>query len=178
MTEQVWAVDSSLSQLAVAFADVDSPAVVVKTLITRTTEREGARLGLLDRQLRIAARQWADEFPPACCWVEMPAGRFPNPQLAYAVGVVQAALFETLAVPVWTLGPSVWKRRTVGAGNATKPQVRAWVDRLGVDVRNQDEADAVAIASPAGRCCSSARGMPWRDDGRPTKVVRFRARTR
>jgi Holliday junction resolvasome RuvABC endonuclease subunit len=80
----------------------------------------------------------------------MPAGRFRSPQLSYAVGVVQAALFETLAVPVWTIPSGAWKKRTIGVGNATKPQVRAWVDRLGVAVRSQDEADAVANAC-AGR---------------------------
>jgi Holliday junction resolvasome RuvABC endonuclease subunit len=156
VSEHVWAVDPALARLAFAFADVDSSAVAVETLVTRTTEREGARLGLLDRQLRIYARQAAGRFPPACVWVEQPSGRFPKPQLSYAVGVVQAALFETLACPVWTITSGAWKRRTVGVGNATKPQVRAWVDRLGVDVDSQDEADAVAIAC-AGRAMLLAR---------------------
>ena len=75
MTEFVWAVDPGLSRLAVPFADVGSAAVIVETLITRTDEREGARLGLLDRQLRIAAAQWAGRLPPACVWVEQPSGR-------------------------------------------------------------------------------------------------------
>ena len=63
---------------------------------------------------------------------------------------MQAALFETLAVPVWTIPSGAWKKRTIGVGNATKPLVRAWVDRLGVAVASQDEADACAIAC-AGR---------------------------
>lgn len=146
----MWGFDPGLAVQAVAFADVASPALEVRTLITRTTEREGARLGLLDRQLRIAARQWAGEFPPEVVWVEQPSGRFTNLQLVYAVGVIQAALFETLAVPVWSIPSGAWKRRTVGVGNATKPQVRAWVDDLGVEVDGQDQADAVAIAY-AGR---------------------------
>ncbi len=153
--EFVWAVDPALSRLAFAFAEVDAATVHVRTLMTRTEEREGARLGLLDRQLRIAARQWAGPFPPACVWVEQPSGRFRAPQLLYAVGVIQAALFETLACPVWTVPSSAWKRRTVGRGNATKEQVRAWVDRLEVDVSSQDEADAVAIAC-AGRAMLAA----------------------
>jgi Holliday junction resolvasome RuvABC endonuclease subunit len=146
----VWGVDPGIAVQAVAFADIESPVVQVRTLITRCDEREGARLGLLDRQLRIAARQWAGSFPPEVVWVEAPAGRFRNPQLVYAVGVIQAALFETLGVPVWSIPSGAWKRRTVGVGNATKPQVRAWVDELGVDVDSQDEADAVAVAC-AGR---------------------------
>jgi Holliday junction resolvasome RuvABC endonuclease subunit len=156
MSESVRAVDPAMAKLAVAFADLDSAAVEVVSLITRTEERDGARLGLLDRQLRIAARQWAGRFPPACVWVEQPSGRFVQPQLSYAVGVIQAALFETLACPVWTIPSGAWKKRTVGVGNATKPQVRAWVDRLGVEVGSQDEADAVAIAC-AGRAMFAAR---------------------
>ena len=150
MSEFVWAVDPGLSRLAVAFADITAMGVAVETLVTRTTEREGARLGLLDRQLRIAGRQWASRFPPVAVWVEQPSGRFTNLQLAYCCGVVQAALFEALACPVWSIASSAWKRRTVGVGNATKPQVSAWVERLGVDVVSHDEADAVAMAC-AGR---------------------------
>lgn len=149
-SEYVWAVDPAVTRLAFAFAAVDSPAVDVETLDVRTTEREGARLGLLDRRIRLYARQAARRFPPACVWVEQPSGRFPLPQLAYAVGVTQAALFEVLACPVWTIPSGTWKRRTVGVGNASKPQVAAWVARLGVEVDSQDEADAVAIAC-AGR---------------------------
>jgi len=53
VTAFVWGCDVSLSLLAFGFADLESDAVAVESLITRTTEREGARLGLLDRQLRI-----------------------------------------------------------------------------------------------------------------------------
>ena len=149
-SEFVWGIDPALSRLAFAFAALDSDAITVETLITRCEEREGARLGLLLRQLHIYARQAAGRFPPAVCWVEQPSGRFRNLQLTYATGVVQAALFEALACPVWSIASSAWKRRTVGVGNATKEQVAAWVDALGVDVDGQDEADAVAIAV-AGR---------------------------
>jgi Holliday junction resolvasome RuvABC endonuclease subunit len=79
-------------------------------------------------------------------------------QLTYATGVVQAAMFEALGVPVFTVPSSAWKRRTVGVGNATKSQVRAWVDRLGVEVGDQDQADAVAIAL-AGR--AMVRAGSW-----------------
>lgn len=159
MSEFVWAVDPAVSRLAFAFADVASPAVDVETLITRCDAREGERLGLMDRQVRIYARQAAGRYPPACVWVEQASGRFPNPQLAYSVGVVQAAIFEALGgIPVWTMPSGTWKRRTVGRGNATKPQVRAWVQALGVAARSQDEADAVAIAC-AGR--AMLLGRSW-----------------
>jgi Holliday junction resolvasome RuvABC endonuclease subunit len=155
VSDFVWGVDVALSRLAVAFADTASSSIEVTTLVTATDEREGARLGLLDRQLRIAARQWAGTWRPTVVWVEQPSGRFRNPQLVYATGVVQAALYEALGCPVWTIPSGRWKKATVGVGNATKPQVRAWVDRRGVDVDGQDEADAVAIAC-AGRAMLTA----------------------
>jgi len=150
LREHVWGVDPAVSRLAFGFAPVDGGPIVVETLFTGSAAREGQRLGWLDRQVRIAARQLAAEFPPACVWVEQPSGRFRNLALAYAVGVVQAALFEALGAPVWTVPSSTWKQRTVGAGNASKAQVAAWVTAQGADFASQDEADAYAIAA-AGR---------------------------
>src|SRR5947209_2101060 len=115
MPECVWGVDPAVSRLAVAFAPVDGGQVRAVTLRTDSEAREGQRLGWLDRQIRIVARQWASEFPPACVWVEQPSGRFRNLALVYATGVIQAALFETLACPVWTVPSSTWKQRSVGA---------------------------------------------------------------
>lgn len=150
MREAVWGIDVATAHLAFAFADTESDAVDVETLITRTTEREGARLGLIDRQLRIYGAQTAGRYPPACVWVEQPSGRFIKPQLYYVVGVIMAALFETLACPVWSIPPGAWKKRSVGVGNATKAQVQGWVERQRHSFDGEHEADAVAIAC-AGR---------------------------
>jgi Holliday junction resolvasome RuvABC endonuclease subunit len=150
----VWAVDPAVSRLAFAFADLESEAIEVETLLVDSEAREGQRLGWLDRQVRIYARQVAARRPPACVWVEQPSGRYRNLPLTYAVGVVQAALFEALACPVWTLPSSTWRHRTVGVGNATKPQVAAWVAER-ADVDGQDEADAYCIAA-AGRAMVAA----------------------
>lgn len=152
----VWGVDVAMAKLAFAFADTESPRVEVASLRMRTEDREGARLGLIDRKVRIYAAAVARQFPPACVWVEQPSGRFPKPQLYYCAGVTMAALFETLACPVWSIPPKTWKQRTVGSGNATKAHVRAWVDSLGLEVDSQDEADAVAIAC-AGRAMLLSR---------------------
>ncbi len=141
----VWGIDPALSRLAFAFAEVGSERVEVEMLHTGCDATEGERLGLLDRQVRIVARQFAGSFPPVVVWVEQPSGRFRNLPLTYAVGVVQAAVFEVVGCPVWTIPSGAWKRRTVGVGNATKAQVMAWSERLAV-VDGQDEADAVAIA--------------------------------
>lgn len=148
--EYVWGIDPAVVRLAFAFAPVDGGSLTVETLNTASDTTEGERLGLLDRQTRIYARQLAGDFPPAACWVEQPSGRYRNLPLTYACGVVQAALFETLGVPVWTIPSSAWKARTIGVGNATKAQVAAWVVAQGADFNGQDEADAFAIAV-AGR---------------------------
>ena len=148
-TTFVWGIDPAVARLAFAFAPVDGGPIEVETLTTAGDATEGERLGLLDRQVRIFARQRAADLPPAVCWVEQPSGRFRNLPLTYAVGVVQAALFETLGVPVWTIPSSTWKQRTVGVGNATKAQVMTWAERVAT-VDGQDEADAVGIAH-AGR---------------------------
>lgn len=153
--EWVWGVDPAVSRVAFAFAPVDGGEVVVETLTVDTEEREGARLGLLDRRVRMFASARAAEFPPAVVWVEQPSGRHRNLPLTYAVGVIQAALAESLGVPVWTIPSSTWKARTVGVGNATKAQVAAWVERQGAGFASQDEADAVAIAA-AGRAMLAA----------------------
>lgn len=155
-SEHVWGVDVATAHLAFAFADLESDTVAVETLITRTTEREGARLGLIDRQLRIYGAQMATRFPPACVWVEQPSGFRRIPQLSYVTGVVMAALFETLACPVWSISSGAWKKRTVGVGTATKLQIQAWVERQRIVFDGEHEADAAAIAC-AGRAMFSAR---------------------
>lgn len=154
-SEYVWGIDPSLSRVAIAFASLSNNTIDVRSLCTRSDTSEGERLGLLDRQVRIFTAQCAGNYPPAVVWIEQPSGRFRNLALTYCVGVIQAAVFETLRCPVWTIPSSAWKVRTVGVGNATKPQVRAWVHQVGVNVATQDEADAVAIAS-AGRAMTQA----------------------
>lgn len=156
--EYVWAVDPAVSRLAFAFAPLGAAPVIVETLHIDSEAREGRRLGLLDRQVRIAAGQWAVDYPPAVVWVEQPSGRYRNLPLTYAVGVVMAALSEALACPVWTMPSSAWKKRTVGCGNASKAQVARWVAARGADLASQDEADAYAL-SEAGR--AMVRAGAW-----------------
>lgn len=154
-TEYVWGIDVATSKIAFAFAPVPDGQITVDMLYNGTDAREGQRLGWLDRQIRIYAGTRMRGFPPACVWVEQPTGRFPNLQLTYAAGVVQAALFETLACPVWTIPVSTWKQRTVGKGNATKQDVFVWATRRQSAISNQDEADAYCIAA-AGRAMLNA----------------------
>lgn len=146
----IWGVDPALSRLAFAFAPEDGGAIELETLATRSDATEGERLGLLDRQVSIFARQRAADWLPVAVWVEQPSGRFRNLPLTYAVGVIQAALYETLHVPVWTIPSSTWKCATVGRGNADKEAVAHWVRLQGAKATGQDEADAYCIAA-AGR---------------------------
>lgn len=152
----VWGVDVALARLAFGFAPDDGGAIEVSTLITRCDATEGERLGLLDRQVRIYARQAAEAFPPTAVWVEQASGRFRAPQLVYAVGVVQAAIFETLHCPVWSIPSGKWKKVALGRGNATKGEIAAWVAERSSAPASQDEADAYAIAA-AGRAMLAAR---------------------
>lgn len=153
----VWGIDPAVSRLAFAFAPVDDGPITVETLSTASDATEGERLGLFDRQVRIYARQRAGDFPPAVVWVEQPSGKWRAPALVYATGVVQAAVFETVGVPVWTIPSSTWKLRTVGKGNATKAQIAAWVVAQGADFNGQDEADAYAIAHAGRAMLASGR---------------------
>ena len=75
MSGYVWGIDLALSRLAFACAEIGSDVVAVEALITRTDATEGERLGLLDRQVRIYARQLAARYVPEVIWVEQPSGR-------------------------------------------------------------------------------------------------------
>ena len=111
--------------------------------------------------------RWADPEQPESCGTAQPIVEPSSrrtlmidlSQICAQIDAVTAEIKiapDPAAVRRWTIPSGAWKRRTVGVGNATKPQVRAWVDRLGVAVRLQDEADAVAIAC-AGRAMLIAR---------------------
>lgn len=151
MSEQfIWGVDPALSPMAFAFISLGWSVIEAETLVTHTDAHDGERLGLLDRRLRSYAQQAARAYPPLCVWVEQPSGHWRIPQLSYCVGVAQAALYEILGVPVWSISSGAWKRRAVWYGAAIKAQVLAWVEGIGVGVDSEDQADAVAIAVAGG----------------------------
>jgi len=84
------------------------------------------------------------------------SGRFPNPHLVSAYGVIQAALYGALSdtykhpVSVVPITSGSWKKAAVGAGAAGKPEVLEWAQANGYEGNHQDSADAWAIAR-AGR---------------------------
>lgn len=86
--EHMWGIDPAVGRRAFAFAAVDGTAVEVETLVTDSSTTEGERLGLLDRQVRIYARQAAGRYPPAVVWVEQPSGEAD----AYAIAAAGRAM--------------------------------------------------------------------------------------
>ena len=80
--------------MAVAF----QPGGHVETVEFDKTLVTAARLDDIQERTLAAATRWADEYPPFFVWVEQPAayGRQVEPQLQYAVGVVQQALYQAL----------------------------------------------------------------------------------
>lgn len=146
----VWGVDPAVARVAFAHADMHTQRIHATLAQHKTTALEGERLALLADLVRRHAEDTAVVHPPSVVFVEQPSGKFQSPQLLYATGVIQAALFEELQVPVWTIPSGKWKRTALGYGNASKEQVAAWITAHNWHAGTQDEADAIAIAH-AGR---------------------------
>lgn len=167
----VWGVDVSTKRLAIG---CDGPDVSVHLREFDPRLKTGARLCEIYRWTRNFAAELAKDRPPLFVWVEQPAsyGRIVEPQLMYAVGVVQAALYDALeqrnAFPteVRTVAVAEWKKASVGHGNADKAQVLEWAKADGFETDHvcrvkkcthsaHDRADAWAIA----RAGSALLGM-------------------
>lgn len=145
MSSWVWGVDPSTVRLAVGLAGADG-LEVRSTDFTRMEPRTGERLRAVHDETFGIAFRLRREFPPCAIFVEQPFayGRHVEPELFYAVGVIQAALAPF--APVQTVAVSTWKKRSVGKGTATKLDVFRWAEQHGYRGNSQDEADALAIA--------------------------------
>lgn len=156
IVDYVWGVDVSTQRVAIAF---NGPILDVRTVEFDSNIITGRRLHEVYFQVLISAKAWAAEFPPYFCWVEQPAayGRPVEPQLMYAVGVTQAALYRALCdrfqfpVEVRTLPVGQWKKGAIGHGNADKAQVFTWAREQGYAGDSQDEADAWGVAWAGAR---------------------------
>jgi hypothetical protein len=155
-----WGVDPSTLRVALAMIDAECRHSVVTASFDR-------RLPTIDRLPEVRARTLAlasaaaEVARPGVIAVEKPAGfgKRPNPELAYAVGVIMCALGE--AVPVATLvlvEGSKWKRVACGDGAIAKPKrpdepyaVLTWARTLGYRGTSWDEADACGVAEWARR---------------------------
>ena len=59
---------------------------------------------------------------------------------------VITAWCEEIGLPYSSVPVGMWKKKLTGNGNAGKPVVMAHVQKLGFDIKNQNAADALAIA--------------------------------
>lgn len=160
-----WGVDGSTVRLSVAYA---APAGRRGVRTVPFARAEGpARLSEIYAQTRLFALNacHAAGFPwPGLVLVEQPSGKMENPNLSYAVGVIQAALYDGLysalgrAVRIETCTSSWWKKRACGRGNLYKPKSRGdeygvlqWARQNGYAGVSWDEADAWGIAEAARR---------------------------
>lgn len=135
----VWGVNPGPTSVVFAVAHAGQDGLItIETLTTASTARHGQRLGWLDRQLRIYARQLAGSAPPVAVWVNAPDACRLDLSLAFTVGVTQAALSEALAeVPVGAVPPATWRSG------------RTWGARAERALGGQQEADAFCVAATA-----------------------------
>jgi hypothetical protein len=165
-----WGVDPSTVRLSVAYVTPEGARGVRTVPFARADG--SARLSEIYAQTRLFARHvwspWTEarvDFPaPGLVLVEQPSGKMENPNLSYAVGVIQAALYDGLysalgrAVRIETCTSSWWKKRACGRGNLYKPKLRGdeyevltWARQNGYAGSSWDEADAWGIAEAARR---------------------------
>jgi hypothetical protein len=161
-----WGVDPSTVRLSVAFVTPEGRRGVRTVPFARAGGP--ARLSEIYAQTRLFALEgWVHAgFPlPGLVLVEQPSGKMENPNLSYAVGVIQAALYDGLysmidrPVQIETCTSSWWKKRACGRGNIFKPKKRdmdpygvlTWARQNGYAGSSWDEADAWGIAEAARR---------------------------
>ena len=160
-----YGVDTSVSRIAIGWADGSCRRGQVTFPLPSLAG--GERLAHAFAVVRdgVAERIAAGRLPlPGLIMVEQPSGKSLNLQLAYMVGVVQAAVFEgavlggASAPRVETVTSSWWKKRACGNGAIYKPRrgdtheygVLTWARANGYTGCSYDEADALAMAE-AGR---------------------------
>lgn len=156
-------VDVSTKRLALA----DSHGYT-DSLMLMTSPDRAANLADAHHRSGIFARQFLDGRKVHAVFIETPGGKFLHPYLMQTVGAVTAGIWWGLrgvdrhpvtcfAVPVAT-----WKKRSVGKGNAGKPEILAWAQERGYEGQcsgclargkacrkpseAHDEADALGIA--------------------------------
>lgn len=158
-------VDPSTLRVAAAVISPDgSRRVATRSFIRATGSR---RLAFIYRD----TFEFVRELPPVGFgFVEMPGGKHVPPELSWAVGVIQAAVYAALHRPdcpptVELIPPATWKKLACGAGNLYKPKrerggpppafadypVAVWARENGYTGSSWDECDALGIAVAARR---------------------------
>ncbi|HEY5708596.1 MAG TPA: hypothetical protein VIS51_04310 [Solirubrobacterales bacterium] len=151
----VWGVDVGLKHIAcVAIGDRGTVPWQID-LKYPSTFRLPDKLALMHIQLLTWWPELWATVSPDMVWVEQPAGRFTNPSLYAAWGIVQASLREGLApltnypTPILPIVPSEWKKIAIGRGDANKEAIMAWAREEGFQHASGDVIDAYGIATAA-----------------------------
>jgi hypothetical protein len=173
----IWGCDGSTLRLAIAALWRQEGGSVVREVHTVSfAPSDGPqRLSTIYADTMLCARRAAHDMGPGeypgLIVVEQPSGKTPNLNLVYAIGVIQAALYDGVydvtGVPprMETISSASWKKRACGRGNLYKPQrekggppvkqtdyaVFRWAVENGWNPRSWDEADAAGICEAAWR---------------------------
>lgn len=141
-----WAVGIDVSTKRLAFATVtaDGGAGRMRVADIESSDRGARRLA----RARACAFSMTRQFPDAYVYaVEVPFTKHQSFALmgiaAVVLEAVQAAVPDAVVLEVST---GVWKKSTVGFGNATKDHVMGHAHDLGYAGDDQDLADALCIA--------------------------------
>jgi Holliday junction resolvasome RuvABC endonuclease subunit len=154
-----WGVDPSTQRVSIAYVSSDGSRGVATRPFA--SGQGPARLAEIHAEtVLFAASLILDGWPhPGLIYIEQPSGKMDNPNLVYAVGVIQAAIaHQRSEAKIETVTSSHWKKVTCGAGNIFKPKKRGdtygvlqWAQANGYRGSSWDEADALAIAECARR---------------------------
>jgi hypothetical protein len=156
MDEWVWGIDPSTRRVAIGWVGADRGAAVRDF----GSKRGAMRLAHIYQETFDFALELAAERPPLAVWVEQASGARPNPQLLYAVGVIQAAVFAALSplqafpLSVDTIPSATWKKQATGFGRRTPDEYLAWAQTNGYEGDDFDCAAALGVATAAGRMIS------------------------
>ena len=165
-----WGIDPSTQRVSVAYsASIDGEVRRDVRTVPFAPGEGPARLSAIYDATRAFVVQCVSldygAFPlPGVVLIEQPSGKMDNPNLSYAVGVIQAAVYDGLhdllarAPHIETVTSSHWKKVACGRGDLYKPKSRSgyyevlvWARRHGYAGSSWDEADAMGIADCARR---------------------------
>lgn len=160
-----WGCDPSTVRVSLATVTIDGERLVETAVFPQLDGGERlARMYQIAHDL--AANAAVVAGAPGVIVVEQPSGKTPNPNLVYAVGVIQAALYGgaqsvlRARIPLLeTVASSRWKAVACGRGDIRKPKPTAredygvlqWARTAGYEGSSWDEADAWGVADYARR---------------------------
>lgn len=120
-------------------------ALLIGDSIQTFTINEKTYLGLWDEVGMTLQELIKSNLKPDHAIVEGIIHNSRNPESHLQAHAIICTLLQGLKIPYTEYTPNVWKKLTVGKGNATKQEVMAWVIKHHGKT-NQHEADALCMA--------------------------------